>query len=321
MESLIVAAGAGDIPSMLQLASIYSQTDGDTNKLELSREQMISVIMAATPIEMVSEGSKMMEPMNDVEVKFVFDKGDHSADPRSAEALRVAQLASRATKAKNYLQLASDLNDPEAKFQLGDLLWNEDKDNFAQEINTLWVDSANMGNVDAMFRLGFQDMMRRGASDLLDFGHDSTSWMMRAAENGHAFAQHQIGSMCMMRIPTSNAHHLEAKEWFLKSQKSTLGKDYKSANEMSSKSLQAYKPIFEIYKNTPNWNDKMMEEKKINRTTCHHCRKLKTEEHKLKICKCHQVRYCNTDCQKADWANHRSMCKQWQKIMLDVDKM
>ena len=69
----------------------------------------------------------------------------------------------------------------------------------------------------------------------------------------------------------------------------------------------------------PNFDAQLEEDRVIRKTTCHHCGKLKTEEHTLKICKCRQVRYCNIECQKAAWATHRAMCKKWQKIMIKID--
>ena len=249
-DSLIIAADAGDVPSMLQLASIHEKD------LELSQK---------------------------------------------------------------YLQMASDMNDPYAKFRLGDLKSNQDKDLFAEEINALWVDSATLGNVDAMFRLGLNNMLSRSTTDLSDNGHDANSWMMQAAEKGHATAMLQQGTMCMCMQPASNAQHLKAEEWFLKAQTSTVGEDHEMANKMATMSLENFKGVFAIYKTMPNFDTQLKEDRVIRKTTCHHCGKLKTEEHTLKICKCRQVRYCNIECQKAAWATHRAMCKKWQKIMTKID--
>lgn len=43
---------------------------------------------------------------------------------------------------------------------------------------------------------------------------------------------------------------------------------------------------------------------------CNFCNKTENENSKLLRCsRCHKVRYCNSDCQRNDWANHKDSCK------------
>jgi hypothetical protein len=60
---------------------------------ELSREQMMSVLMAPMSSAQRAEAEARLGSLADDELRFVFEMGDHGTDPRSAEALRLARLA------------------------------------------------------------------------------------------------------------------------------------------------------------------------------------------------------------------------------------
>jgi hypothetical protein len=42
---------------------------------------------------------------------------------------------------------------------------------------------------------------------------------------------------------------------------------------------------------------------------CYNCGKNFPKETLLQCMKCKQVRYCNAECQKEDWSNHREFCE------------
>jgi MYND finger len=46
---------------------------------------------------------------------------------------------------------------------------------------------------------------------------------------------------------------------------------------------------------------------------CFHCRKAPTQGELKKCSRCKKVEYCSTECQKADWPEHKKTCKPLQK--------
>ena len=54
--------------------------------------------------------------------------------------------------------------------------------------------------------------------------------------------------------------------------------------------------------------------------TCEHCQEEETESLKLKACKCHSVFYCNAECQKNNWRDHKELCKETRRKDKKADK-
>ena len=57
--------------------------------------------------------------------------------------------------------------------------------------------------------------------------------------------------------------------------------------------------------------------RRVHMKTCSYCGK--RHEAKLHTCNCHAVRYCNRQCQRSHWAEHKLTCEQYRPRAVPMD--
>jgi hypothetical protein len=158
----------------------------------------------------------------------------------------------------------------------------------------LYEMAAKRGNANAQGKLG--DFYRQGIHGVTQSGRRAIEYYTLAANQGHPIAQFNLACIYANGGEGIEQSYSKARDWWTKS----AAQGY----EQAIKYLEMLDEI-ERSKTTTTAPPEVVD---TNIICCSTCGKQQTKEFRLGKCACRTKRYCNSQCQKKQYKQHKKEC-------------
>jgi len=169
-----------------------------------------------------------------------------------------------------------------------------------KKANELYEMAAKRGSATAQYNLGIS--YHKGMHGVTQSSKRAIEFYTLAANQGAADAQYNLGTMCANGDEGIEKSYSKAREWFTKAAA--------QGHEQATKYLKMLDEHEGVKPTTTTTSPEIVDP---NIISCSTCGNQQTKEFRLGKCACRTKRYCNSQCQKKQYKQHKKECKRLVK--------
>jgi TPR repeat protein len=223
------------------------------------------------------------------------ERGDATAQSMLGHFYRLGihGLTQSSKTAIKYYTLAAEQGDACSQFYLGNNYANGDGIGQSnRKAIELYETAAKGGNANAQYQLGL--FYKQGSHGLTQSSKKSIEYYALAAEQGDAGAQYNLGLMYATGDGIEQSYSKARELW-------TKAAAQGHENAITNLKIMNEQERVKTITTPPEVVD-------LNIISCSTCGKKQTKDFRLKKCQCRTKRYCNSQCQKKQYKQHKKEC-------------